>query len=534
MQNKIKNFVRQNKVTISILLVVIAVGIFLRTYNFHDWLHFGSDQSRDAILVERVVNGAVSWPLLGADASNTHFKLGPMYYYFQIISVKIFGIGPEKLAYPDLLFSILSIPLLFFLLKRYFSTNISLALAAVYSFSYYAIRYSRFAWNTNPIPFFMMLFLLALHEFLAEKEKTSWWWIIIIGLALGVNVQLHTLLLLLLPPFTFFALVYLMKKNPKLWKQWMVIFLIAIILNLGQIISEKETRFANSQLFLQAVTDRSSSGGERLGKNLLLDMSAHTQANAHILSALGNRDKFDFKFIFFNPKKSDRIGYGLAVLGIVASYVFSILGYGALAYNLWKEKDEKKKYFLLLITIYVSLSFLAILPVIHEAPMRYFIHVSFIPFILLGFLLKTVVRKFQQKQILFIGGVVIILMFTNTLSVKAEAEELAAKARGDSGYVVLGEIEPMVEYIRSQSFPQKEAYLSGAARDIYFKSMSYVAIKRGFKLIRAKNSKSVPAGKPSFSISNSLSEKKLKHKQQNASDSGEFMNFGQIGIYKQR
>ena len=148
--NKIKEKIKKIPTFVWILAVIILVGIFLRAYNFHDWLEFRNDQSRDAFLVRDVIDGNLAWPLLGPKMSFTGtlynsdeanaFHLGPMYYYFQIISAKIFGDYPDKLAYPDLLFSILSIPLLYFFLNIYFSRKLSLSLTGLYAISDYFIH----------------------------------------------------------------------------------------------------------------------------------------------------------------------------------------------------------------------------------------------------------------------------------------------------------------------------------------------------------------------------------------------------------
>src|SRR4030042_4003685 len=114
-----KELFKKNKREIITIAIILGLGIFLRTYHFSDWLRFNADQSRDAALIKNIVEGKVNTPLLGPKAGGTEFRLGPAFYYFQFASAKVFGEEPEKLAYPDLLFSILSI-LLFFLLARIF------------------------------------------------------------------------------------------------------------------------------------------------------------------------------------------------------------------------------------------------------------------------------------------------------------------------------------------------------------------------------------------------------------------------------
>src|SRR3989339_797357 len=155
------NGVKKISASFGILLAIILVGIFLRTYNFHDFLRFNADQSRDAAVINNALEGKEALPLLGPKAGGTDFRLGPAFYYFNYASGLVFGGNPDKLAYPDLLFSILAIPLFYVFSRRYFGKNISLAVAFLFAISLFTVRYSRFSWNPNSTPFFTMLFLYA-------------------------------------------------------------------------------------------------------------------------------------------------------------------------------------------------------------------------------------------------------------------------------------------------------------------------------------------------------------------------------------
>ena len=57
-----KNILKRVPKHLWILSAIILVGIFLRTYNFHDWLDFGSDQAKDAAIVSAVVENKAPWP----------------------------------------------------------------------------------------------------------------------------------------------------------------------------------------------------------------------------------------------------------------------------------------------------------------------------------------------------------------------------------------------------------------------------------------------------------------------------------------
>ncbi len=184
MNNPILTWAKKNWVSL-VLLVVIAGGVFVRTYKFDDWLYFKMDQSRDAILMSKSINeGPQYLPLLGARAGAVKLKhgflrLGPAFYYFEYVAGKLFNsTEPYVLAYPDLFFGILAIPMLFFLAKLYFSRLNSLLIATMYAFSFIIIQYSRFSWNPNALQFFLLLSFYGLLRMLNEpNEKKRRWWI---------------------------------------------------------------------------------------------------------------------------------------------------------------------------------------------------------------------------------------------------------------------------------------------------------------------------------------------------------------------
>ncbi len=522
---------------IGILLVIIIAGIFLRTYNFREWLYFYPDQARDVTIVKEVLDGEREWPLMGAIAASTKFKIGPIYYYFQIISGYIFGVQPETMAYPDLFFSILSIPLLYYFSSRYFTKNLSLAITGLYAISFYAIEYSRFAWNPNPIPFFMLLFLIALWKFLLEENKTKWPWVVMIGIALGVGVQLHTLLLLLLPAVLFFAFVFLMLKNRSVWRRWVVIFALAVILNIPQIISEMDKNYANSKLFLKLFTESSENGQKKFGFNLKLDILSNSQSNAHIISGLGN--KLDFNFLsIVKHKIKYKYAYGIPFnffnymifSGIFLSIFFFFFGYGALVYYYRKETDREKKYLLGMLILYTALSFIIMHPVMDSLAIRYFIHLIFLPFLFLGFLFKFIKEKFPKIYLPVTMAVFASLAVANLITIGNEAKAHALKNRSSERYVVLGEIEEIGEYIASQISSESIYFLAdGKYMQNFIKPLTYVLGEKGFALTRLKKITDVPADKPIIMLGESSDINSGGYfKKYNV---GNYKDFGQLGVY---
>jgi 4-amino-4-deoxy-L-arabinose transferase-like glycosyltransferase len=499
--------IKAQKKTLLILAGILLVGIFLRTYNFREWLYFGEDQANDALITGSAAEGKMVWPLLGAEMGNTNFRLGAMYYYFQVISAKIFGNQPEVMAYPDLLFSLLFLGLFYFFLRKYFSTRIALPLVGLMAVSFFAVRYARFAWNPNPIPFFSLLFLLTALEWLKARENVKWIWIVFLGMVLGVCAQLHMIFFMTLAAFTFCLFIFFIKAFPKMWKQWAVVLLVVLFLNAGQIIYEIRTNGSNVKNFWSVFSDRSQSGSSRMIKNISADVDCHLQANLHILSALEDKDNCNFQLLKLatdwtgNLKKITRDGISPLVF-LFFSLAFSATAYALGIYYYRKEKAREKKIFLLVVGLYLGLYFLVMSMSIREAPLRYFIPMLFAPFLFLGLIMKFLTEKFGRIGQLISGLLVLFLILSNGLAIRSVIKELSAKERTSYRYSVLGEMEDMVAYMQANTDGKKEAYLTGNRRYIInlYRPLMYLAQKNGLKLIEDKGDKEIQPNIPIFHL----------------------------------
>jgi 4-amino-4-deoxy-L-arabinose transferase-like glycosyltransferase len=276
-----------------VFAATILFAIFLRTYDHSDLLRFGKDQARDAAIIRDIIAERQPLPLIGPRAYGTEFKMGPIFYYFQYASARIFGTEPDKMAYPDLLFSILTIPVLYLFLRKYFGRNIALSLTALYAVSFFAVQNGRFAWNPNSLPLFSILFLYALLELSDSDSRKKILWSILGGVALGIGVQLHTLFILVMSIFFILYCAYFFQKKPLPWKNLAIIFSVAIFLNLPQLISEIKTGGQNSRAFLAGITQKTQVSYP-FPTNILMAGTWHLQANALFIAPLGTDSKSDF------------------------------------------------------------------------------------------------------------------------------------------------------------------------------------------------------------------------------------------------
>ena len=474
--DKVQNLLKKNTALVAIFAIGLIVGIFLRSYQFHDLLRFNADQARDASVVSGFLSGTEGFPLLGPKAGGTDFKLGGMFYHFQIASAFVFGDSPAAMAYPDLLFAIVSIVLLFFLLKKYFTANISLLLTLIFSVSAYAIKYARFAWNPNSAPFWTMLFLYGIHELLIEEGKRKLLWAIVSGIALGVAVQLHTLLLLLLPILLVFSMGYLAVKNRSILKYFFIMIAVGFLLNGGQIYSEVNSGGKNIKAFFKGVDKKEKKGGG-FAENLLKNANCSVQSSTYVLTGYNMSDECELAVIKAGNNKLITLFAGIFFVG----------GLVMLFVNLRKEKNQSKRIFLCVVGGYFLLSFLILIPLANEISMRFYLIEIFLPFIVLGFWFQIILKYIKRYQQIFVLTVVGILIAGNIAFALGNMNELKNETNGYQ-IVTLGELERISDFMMKNAGEEKKLYVQGNAQLLFksIKGIQYIVEKSEYTVKELK------------------------------------------------
>ncbi len=401
-------FIKRNKIIILLFLIIIF-GAFLRLYRFDDLTRFNTDQVRDAEVVDKMLSGE-EFPLLGPKAGGTLFKLGPAFYYFQAFSGFVFGATPATMVLFVMLLAVASIPLLFYFLRYYFSAHISLWLVFIYAFSFYVIKYSRFGWNPNIIPFFFILFLLSLLKIIESKDEKFGLWHLWLAISLGIGIQLHTLLLILMPALLLLAYAYIFFREKKLsFSRLILIFLTALLLNLPFFLYDFQNDGKNLKNFF-AGAQKKTTKNSSLIDNIMRDGQLFIQGNTYAISSFEpqkNWLKVKKLLISKNPGE------------ITAAFVgtlFGLFGFFYLIKNFLAEKAERKKIFLGAVLASALLSFLILLPIANELNVRYFIILIFLPYIFLGFLIEFLLKKISRPVAFCL--IVIVCLFLAVLNLK--------------------------------------------------------------------------------------------------------------------
>ena len=402
----------------------------MRAYHFSDWLHFELDQSRDAIVIGRALSeGPGELTLLGPKAAGTLLRLGPAFYYLQYLGGLVFGNTPQGIAYPTMIFSVLTIPLLYVFLRRIFDRKISLGMTAIATVSLFLVVYGRFAWNPNSIPFFVILTFYGLLRAVDRDEKYKSSWFLIGVTSMMIAIQLHFLVFIAIP---LTAIIFIILKRPELKiKTWLGAVLIVIFLYTPVILNEIKTQGANSAQFFKTVTEKS----EKKTKYNLVEKSirAYSELSRGAFLILSGQEQTEIPGVILGPsdgtfmllkcdescKKSWEWGF-IALVIFTAGIILSIVKF-------FQERKKIHKDLLLLIGIWIIVVAGIFVPLAYDISLRFFLLLVPIAFVFLGIILEFVGKAVRNTTIALVI-LVTILVFANIFGVKMRFDQLARAA----------------------------------------------------------------------------------------------------------
>lgn len=360
-----------------LLLLILLVGAFLRLYRIADYMTFLGDEGRDVLVVKRlIVDHHI--PFLGPTASVGGFFLGPIYYYLMTPFLWLFGLNPVGPAVMVALFGIATIHLLYLTCETFFNKKAAIFASSLYALSPLVIAYSRSSWNPNLVPFFSLLLIYSLYKAVNSKNRI---WFLIIGLCIGVGLQLHYLFTFLVPV----ALVFLLINQERIgsYKPYLLIGTAFVILMFPFLAFEVKNHFPNFHSlfnFLMAGKEVSTKGDDNLGKM------------ADLIFRLYGR----LVFYFPPPERLYLYVKGLVWFWTISIVITIISSFVLIVLNL--KKDEKGIYKLLLLWLLFGIGLFYFY---QKAIYDYYFGIMFtLPFILCGNLFSF---SSSKKYLLPIG-----------------------------------------------------------------------------------------------------------------------------------
>lgn len=387
---------------IGLLIIITLFGVYFRAFHFADTLLFEIDQARDYRLIHEVIqNGIGEFPLVGPKAGGTFFRLGPLYYIPPIILSLLFGISPVIMALPELIFSILTIPLLYFFTREFFSEKLSLFCTALFSASLFAVEYAHFSWNPNYIPFFILLsFYSALKYSTAETKKG--FWLTIMTLSAAIAMQLHTLTLIGIP---IILLCYFVLTKTKVSLKNFVLILIVATFSFSFLIgNEILTKGENTREFIKAVfLQGNDEERATFGKKIFLTSHGISQAysvfttSQNIIQEPSRVKSSKSIFDLLRRNKANTANWHNILLGGLISMIIFFgfsLSFYYLKPELNKQKRNPKKFNFLVMFVIWQFTYLALLfPLSLSIDTRFLLPLAVVPFLIICFYFKFIEEK---------------------------------------------------------------------------------------------------------------------------------------------
>jgi len=172
-----------------LIISILILSAFFRLFQIQDYMEFLGDQGRDVVIARDFLkNGNLFF--IGPQTSIGNMYLGPYYYYlFVVPGLILFNFSPIGPAIIIALLGVLTVYLVYFVSKTWFSTSTAYICSFLYAISPVVIKYSNFSWNPNIMPLFALIFIY----FLINKK------IYLATLAFIFALNSHYLALLLLP-----------------------------------------------------------------------------------------------------------------------------------------------------------------------------------------------------------------------------------------------------------------------------------------------------------------------------------------------
>ena len=170
-----------------LIILIWLIGLFLRCYRQSQLLGFFYDQGRDAQMAADII-ALRHLPSIGPTTGINGLYLGPFWYYL-ITPGYLLGAGnPAIASYFIAFIESLSIPLLYFLLKKFVSVRSGYIAAFLWASSHYLIRSSRWFSNPSPLPTFVVALMILLAYIFIKKKNNLWPYVFLV---LGLCFQLE-------------------------------------------------------------------------------------------------------------------------------------------------------------------------------------------------------------------------------------------------------------------------------------------------------------------------------------------------------
>ena len=204
-------------------VLILLVGLYLRTYNLVPLFGYGHEQDLQAwivrdLLVERHLR------LIGQETSITGLFIGPLYYYLLVPFFAIFGMDPLASYIPITAVSILTLVSVFVVFNRLHGKRTALVGGFVYAVSPTIVFLDRWVVPTQTTLLWTVWFLYVVVSLARKKIEVIPILIVLVGLIWHIHVAFVPLLVLV-PIAWWLGRVNVVSEVESMDKKWLFVSL---------------------------------------------------------------------------------------------------------------------------------------------------------------------------------------------------------------------------------------------------------------------------------------------------------------------
>jgi hypothetical protein len=188
---------------ILIILIVVILGLFLRTYQFQSY-PFGFDQVQILENSEKIISRDLT--LIGPRTGYAQMFTGPLIYYLNAILLW-FSHSIYSVVFASVFISLITGTSLYFISRRYFNPETSLVTLFLWAVSPYIVELDRIPWNPNLT---LIAGICALFPLFAKKLYKIDYLLLFIGSLLSYQAHFSGIFILFL---TIFISIIFHKKS---------------------------------------------------------------------------------------------------------------------------------------------------------------------------------------------------------------------------------------------------------------------------------------------------------------------------------
>ncbi len=171
-------------------VAIMLLALLVRLYWITDMAWFSFDQATHLqAIYDLIYNGRWRFLALGPamlDKQGLVAYLGPAYYWL-LVPVQLVATGPWSAIIQVAVFGSLTAGLLSWLGRSWFSDWTGYGLGLAWAVNYKAVLTEQLIWNPSYLPFFSLVYLVAVTHYLKGASQ----WLLVICFVVGILSQLH-------------------------------------------------------------------------------------------------------------------------------------------------------------------------------------------------------------------------------------------------------------------------------------------------------------------------------------------------------